>query len=75
MKTCANTVPMLESLPEYFRVKDIDGLFPVHLSTLYRMVEREELPAMRFGKKIVIEKASMLRWMAQRNGRNLTPAQ
>lgn len=75
MKTCAKTVPTLESLPEYFRVKDIDGLFPVRLSTLYRMVEREELPAMRFGKKIVIEKASMLRWMAQRNGRNLTPAQ
>ena len=75
MKTCANTVPTLESLPEYFRVKDIDGLFPVCLSTLYRMVEREELPAMRFGKKIVIEKASMLRWMAQRKGRNLTPAQ
>lgn len=75
MKTCANTVPTLESLPEYFRVKDIDGLFPVHLSTLYRMVEREELPAMRFGKKIVIEKASMLRWMAQRKERNLTPAQ
>lgn len=75
MKTCAKTVPTLESLPEYFRVKDIDGLFPVHLSTLYRMVERKELPAMRFGKKIVIEKASMLRWMAQRNGRNLMPAQ
>ena len=75
MKTCAKTVPTLESLPEYFRVKDIDGLFPVHLSTLYRMVERKELPAMRFGKKIVIEKASMLRRMAQRNGRNLTPAQ
>lgn len=75
MKTCAKTVPTLESLPEYFRIKDIDGLFPVHLSTLYRVVERKELPVIRFGKGIVIEKKSLLEWVARQKERNLTFAQ
>ena len=75
MKICANTAQTLESLPEYFRLKDIDGLFPVHLSTLYRVVERKELPVIRFGKGIVIEKKSLLEWVARKKEQSLTRAQ
>ena len=63
MKNRVNGLPELENMPEYLQISDIRNLFPVHLSTVYRMAERHELPVIRFGKRIIIEKKALLEWM------------
>ena len=63
MRTGEQRFPRLEDLPEHCTIKELKPLFPVHPSTLYRMVERGELPHLRFGGKIVIPKRELIQWM------------
>ena len=71
MRTGKRKAPRLEDLPEFFNIKDMDGLFPIHLSTLYRMVDRQEIPAMHMGARIVIRKEALVQWMDSDAGKRL----
>ena len=69
MKSVDQPLPSLEDLPEHCTIGEIQHLFPVHRSTLYRLAERGELPNLRFGKTILIPKKDLLEWMEREKQR------
>lgn len=54
--------------PKYMKVPEIAALLHLSRMTVYRMIHREELPAVRFGKTFRVEEAAVLEYVARASG-------
>lgn len=52
-------------MEKYLNVKQIMEMLGVGRSTVYALLKREDFPASRIGKRIVVSETALREWMAQ----------
>ena len=52
-------------MEKYLNVKQIMEMLGVGRSTVYALLKREDFPASRIGKRIVVSETDLREWMAQ----------
>ena len=50
--------------PEVMRVRDLQQALGVSRKTAYDLANRQDFPALRFGRAIRVSKAALVRWLA-----------
>ena len=63
METAAQAPARLEELPDICSVADVLTVFPVSRATLYRMADQGRLPTFRVGRRILISREHLMRWI------------
>lgn len=58
----------VDELPEFCTLADVAQLFPISQATVYRMVERGQLPCLRMGRRIIISREHLKLWMEKSMG-------
>jgi len=66
MRTVTGKYNRLDSLPEFCTPADLSGVFPVSKATLYRMAEQGRLPCIRLGRRVIISREHLKRWINQK---------
>ena len=56
-------------LPRLFSVRDVAEQTTLPVSTVYDVIARGELPAIRIGRAVRIDEADLLRWIDSRRDR------
>lgn|GEM_PF-4330454 len=56
-------------LPRLFSVRDVAEQTTLPVSTVYDVIARGELPAVRIGRAVRIDEADLLRWIDSRRDR------
>lgn len=62
MRTATNRIS-LQDLPDVFGPRELARFLGTQQQTGYDLVKRDDFPAMRLGKKILIPKQPFLRWL------------
>uniref|UniRef100_A0A7V4TZ32 DNA-binding protein n=1 Tax=Candidatus Caldatribacterium saccharofermentans TaxID=1454753 RepID=A0A7V4TZ32_9BACT len=57
----------LADLPEVLTSRDLLEVLPIGKNTLYRLLHRADFPARRVGRKFLVSKRALLRWLEERN--------
>lgn len=65
MAKTAQAPARFEELPELCSVTSLLSVFPVSRATLYRMADQGRLPAFRVGRRILISREHLMRWIEQ----------
>lgn len=68
MRIVTGTYSRLDNLPEFCTPADLSGVFPVSKATLYRMAEQRRLPCIRLGRRVIISREHLKRWINQEIG-------
>ena len=58
----------IDSLPEFCSPADLSLVLPVSRATLYRMAEQKRIPAIRLGRRIIIPREPLKKWIKQESG-------
>lgn len=58
----------IDSLPEFCTPDDLLLVFPVSRATLYRMAEQKRIPSLRIGRRVVIPREPLKKWIEQESG-------
>ena len=53
----------LDALPDVISVRGVATLLGVAENTIYGSIRRQELPACRIGRRVLVSKASLLRFL------------
>ena len=53
----------LDELPDFCSLEELAGLFQVSRATVYRMAEREQIPCLRIGRRIIVSREHLRRWV------------
>lgn len=71
MNTNLQTVERLDELPDFFSAAQLSEVLGLSKATTYRRVEEGKIPCLRVGRRLIISRAHLLRWL----DRELTEAQ
>ena len=71
MNTNLQTVERLDDLPDFFSATQLSEILGLSKATTYRRVEEGKIPCLRIGRRLVISRTHLLRWLDQ----ELTEAQ
>lgn len=52
-------------------VKDVAEAFGISLPTAYNIVNREDFPKIRYGRKIIVPREAFEKWMADLSAKNI----
>lgn len=55
----------LSHLPDFCSMEDFAKVIGVSRATMYRMAQRGELPCLRIGKRIILSRERLERWIDQ----------
>ena len=53
------------TLPEFFAPDKLASVFHISRSTLYRAFRRGEIPCLRVGKRFILSRVHLERWMEE----------
>ena len=53
------------TLPEFFAPDKLASVFHISRSTLYRALRRGEIPCLRVGKRFILSRVHLERWMEE----------
>ncbi len=53
----------LDELPDFCSLDELAGLFRVSRATVYRMAEREQIPCLRIGRRIIVSREHLRQWV------------
>ena len=53
----------LDQLPDFCSLEDLAGLFHVSRATAYRMAGRGQIPCLRIGRRVIVSKEHLRRWV------------
>ena len=68
MRTNIETRGSIDSLPEFCTPGDLSLILPVSRATLYRMAEQKRIPSLRIGRRVVIPREPIKKWVEQQCG-------
>jgi excisionase family DNA binding protein len=57
----------IEELPDILTTRDLQEALPLGKNSIYQLVRREDFPARRLGRKILVSKKALLRWLETRD--------
>lgn len=63
MLTSSQRHSSLEDLPDFFTLADLSLVFGISKATAYRMAEQGRIPCIRLGKRIILSKIHLKRWI------------
>ncbi len=63
-----NSYKKLDSLPDFCTPADLSEVFPGSKATLYRMAGQGRLPCIRLGRRVIISREHLKRWIDQEIG-------
>ncbi|MDR6124065.1 excisionase family DNA binding protein [Bacillus sp. SLBN-46] len=55
----------LNELPDVLTVKDLKELFGIGRVQAYELANKEDVPSKRIGRRILIYKANLIKWLEQ----------
>lgn len=58
----------IDSLPEFCTPADLSLILPISRATLYRMAEQKRIPSLRIGRRVIIPRESLKKWIEQECG-------
>jgi len=53
----------LDELPDFCSLGELAGVFRVSRSTAYRMAARGSIPCLRVGRRVIVSKEHLKRWL------------
>ena len=63
MLNADHTYESLEALPDICRAADVLAVLPVSRATLYRAAARGAIPCFRVGRRVLLSREHLLRWL------------
>ncbi|WP_363173352.1 helix-turn-helix domain-containing protein [uncultured Oscillibacter sp.] len=58
----------IDSLPEFCTLADLSLILPISRATLYRMAEQKRIPSLRIGRRVIIPRETLKKWIEQECG-------
>lgn len=58
----------IDSLPEFCTPAELSMILPVSRATLYRMAEQKRIPSLRVGRRVIIPREHLKKWIEQESG-------
>ena len=55
----------LDELPDFCSLEEFSEVFRVSRSTAYRMAARGNIPCLRIGRRVIVSKEHLMRWIDQ----------
>ena len=55
----------LDDLPDFCSLEEVSKVFRVSRSTAYRMAARGNIPCLRIGRRVIVSKEHLMRWIDQ----------
>ena len=55
----------LDGLPDFCSLEEVSKVFRVSRATAYRMAERGNIPCLRIGRRVIVPKEHLMRWIDQ----------
>lgn len=68
MRTEIEARGSIDSLPEFCTPADLSLILPVSRATLYRMAEQKRIPSLRIGRRVIIPREPLKKWIEQECG-------
>ena len=56
----------LNTLPDFFSIEALSKVLGVSKATVYRMAGQQKIPCMRIGKRIILSRSHVQRWIEQK---------
>ena len=53
----------LDGLPDFCSLEEVSKVFRVSRATAYRMAERGNIPCLRIGRRVIVPKEHLVRWI------------
>ena len=53
----------LDELPDFCSLEEVSKVFRVSRSTAYRMAARGNIPCLRIGRRVIVSKEHLTRWI------------
>ena len=53
----------LDELPDFCSLEEVSKVFRVSRATVYRMAERGSIPCLRIGRRVIVPKEHLVRWI------------
>lgn len=53
----------LDELPDFCSLEEVSKVFRVSRSTAYRMAARGNIPCLRVGRRVIVSKEHLIRWI------------
>ena len=53
----------LDGLPDFCSLEEVSKVFRVSRATAYRMAERGNIPCLRIGRRVIVPKEHLMRWI------------
>lgn len=63
MNSNIQTAKRLEDLPDFFTPAELSLVLGISRATAYRRVEEGRIPCLRIGRRRIISRAHLLRWL------------
>lgn len=65
MNTNIQAAKRLEDLPDFFSAAQLSEVLGLSKATTYRRVEEGKIPCLRIGRRLIISRTHLLRWLDQ----------
>ena len=63
MRTAVKKPMSLDDLPDFCSLEEFSEVFRVSRSTAYRMAARGNIPCLRIGRRVIVSKEHLMRWI------------
>lgn len=63
MRTAIKKPMSLDDLPDFCSLEEFSEVFRVSRSTAYRMAARGNIPCLRIGRRMIVSKEHLIRWI------------
>ena len=63
MRTEIKKPASLDELPDFCSLEELSEVFRVSRSTAYRMAAQGSIPSLRVGRRVIVSKEHLLRWI------------
>lgn len=55
----------LDELPDFCSLEEFSQVFRVSRATAYRMAAKGKIPSLRIGRRVIVSKEHLMRWLDQ----------
>lgn len=63
MRAAVKKPMSLDELPDFCSLEEFSEVFRVSRSTAYRMAARGNIPCLRIGRRVIVSKEHLMRWI------------
>lgn len=65
MRIAASKPVSLDTLPDFCSLEEFSQVFRVSRATAYRMAAKGKIPSLRIGRRVIVSKEHLMRWLDQ----------